>query len=280
MVQSRSGYIAVPGAQLYYEDSGAIGKTAMLFLHAGIADRRMWEPQADYFSRDYRVVRYDARGFGKTNSEDVEYSPRADAIAVLDHLGVDTAVISGCSLGGMTAIDLAIEYPDRVQALVPVCAGLGGFNFQPDEGDMHSATGRLFMQMEEAEQSKSFERLIALEVHLWADGGEQPEGRAPAHVREKMRDMISNAQQRAQPEGRVALLQPPAADRLNEIKIPTLVIVGELDTRAILLMADAMAQGIPHAQKVVIENAAHVPSMEWSDLFNQHLADFLKAHNL
>lgn len=270
----------MPGAQLHFQDSGDEGKTSLLFLHAGIGDSRMWEPQADYFAQQYRVVRYDARGYGKTNSEDVEFSPRADAIAVLDHLGIDKAVIIGCSLGGLTAVDTAIEYSDRVQALVPVCAGLSGFNFQPDESDMNSATGQLFMQMDAAESSKDDERLTDLEIHLWADGGEQPEGRAPAHVREKMREMIRHAQQRAQPEGSVIPLQPPAVSRLGEIQTPTLIIVGEMDTRAVLLMADAMVQGIPHAQKMVFKNTAHVPSMEWPDLFNQTLADFLRSHDV
>jgi pimeloyl-ACP methyl ester carboxylesterase len=280
MTQSLNGFVNVPGAQLYYEDRGDVDNPALLFIHAGIADCRMWQPQVEYFSRDYCVVRYDTRCYGKTNSEDVEFSNRADAIAVLDHLGIDKAVLIGCSRGGQIAIDTALEYPNRVLALVPVCAGLSGYDFQPSNSAKDVTTGELFEQMELAESTKDFERLIGLEVHLWADGGDQSEGRAPAHVREQMREMIANAYRRAQPEGRPIPLQPPAAVRLHEIKVPTLIIAGALDTSAVLQMADTMEQHIAGAKKLIVEGAAHVPSMEFPDQFNQALSAFLKSNRL
>jgi 3-oxoadipate enol-lactonase len=280
MTQTLNGFVNVPGAQIYYEDSGDASKPALLFIHAGIADCRMWAPQVEHFTPDYRVVRYDTRCYGKTNSEDVEFSNRADAIAVLDHLGIDKAVLIGCSRGGQIAIDTALEYPERVLALVPVCAGLSGYDFQPSDSAKDLTTGELFEQMELAESTKDFDRLIGLEVRLWADGGDQPEGRAPAHVREKMREMIANAYQRAQPEGRPIPLQPPAANRLHEINLPTLIIAGALDTSAVLQIADYMAQHIAGAEKHIFEGTAHVPSMEFPDQFNAALRAFLKAHRL
>ncbi len=278
MTPSMKGFVNVPGAQLYYEDSGDVDKPALLFIHAGIADSRMWQPQVEYFSNDYCVVRYDTRGYGKTLTQDVEFSNRADAIAVLDHLGIDKAVLIGCSRGGQIVIDTALEHPDRVLALVPVCAGLSGYNFQPSGSDKDAATGELFEQMELAESVKDFERLIDLEVRLWADGAGQPAGRAPAHVRELMRDMIATAYRSAQPEGRAIPLEPPAAERLHEIKVPTLVIAGALDTSAVLEMADFMEQHIAGAQKMIFEGTAHVPSMEFPESFNQVLSRFLLAN--
>jgi pimeloyl-ACP methyl ester carboxylesterase len=280
MTHALNGFVKVPGARLYYEDSGEVDKPALLFIHAGIADSQMWQPQVDFFARDHCVVRYDTRGYGKTTSEDVEFSNRADAIAVLDHLGIDKAVLIGCSRGGQIAIDTALEYPDRVLALVPVCAGLSGYDFQPSDSAKDIATGELFEQMELAESVKDSERLISLEVHLWADGAGQPVGRAPAHVRELMRDMIATAYRSAQPEGRAIPLEPPAAERLPEINVPTLVIAGALDTSAVLQIADFMEQRIAGAQKLIFEGTAHVPSMEFPERFNQALSRFLQAYRL
>lgn len=278
--QSSKSFVNVPGAQLYYEDSGNVGKPALLFIHAGIADSRMWQPQVEHFAPDYRVVCYDTRCFGMTNTQDVAFSNRADVIAVLDHLGIDKAVLIGCSRGGQIAIDTALEFPERVLALAPVCAGLSGYDFQPGDSPKDIAIGQIIEQLELAEAAKDYERLTDLEVHLWADGGDQPEGRAPAHVREKMREMIANAYRRAQPEGQSIPLQPPAAGRLHEIKVPTLVIVGALDTTGVLQIADHLEQHIAGAQKVVFEDTAHVPSMEFPEQFNQRLSAFLQANKL
>lgn len=279
-MQTLNGFVNAPGAQIYYEDSGDVDKPALLFIHAGVADSRMWQPQVEFFANDYCVVRYDTRGYGRTNTEDVEFSNRADAIAVLDHLGIDKAVLIGCSRGGQIAIDTALEYPNRVAALVPVCAGLSGYDFQPSDSAKDLTTGELFEQMELAESVKDFERLIDLEVHLWADGAGQPVGRAPAQVRALMREMIATAYRRAQPEGRAIPLQPPAAERLSEINIPTLVVAGALDTSAVLEIAEYMRQHIAGAQKIVFDATAHVPSMEFPDQFNQALSAFLKSNHL
>lgn len=280
MTQTLKSFVNVPGAQLYCEDSGDVDKPALLFIHAGVADSRMWQPQTDFFAQNYCVVRYDTRGYGKTTSEDGEFSNRADAIAVLDHLGIKKAALIGCSRGGQIAIDTALEYPDRVLALVPVCAGLSGYDFQPSDSAKDITTGELFEQMELAESVKDFERLIDLEVRLWADGAGQPEGRAPAQVRALMRDMIGTAYRSAQPEGRATPLEPPASGRLHEIKVPTLVIAGALDTSAVLEIAGFMEQHIAGAQKLIFGDTAHVPSMEFPEPFNQALSNFLQTNHI
>jgi len=115
--------IEVPGGSLPAEDAGE--GPPIVLLHAGVADLRAWDRVVPLLvAAGYRVIRYDARGFGASTTEDVEFSHRADLIAVLDAYGVERAALVGNSRGGMAAIDTAIEYPERVAALVAVAAGI------------------------------------------------------------------------------------------------------------------------------------------------------------
>src|SRR5690606_31246270 len=123
-----TGFLPVEGGRLYYEAAGQ--GQPLVMIHAGIADSRMWTPQWDTFAQRCRVIRYDTRGYGKTTTDSVEFSNRADLRALLDHLVVEQAILIGCSRGGQIAVDFTIEFPERVRALIPVAAGLGGFQFE------------------------------------------------------------------------------------------------------------------------------------------------------
>src|SRR6266545_7537422 len=120
-------YLDVPGGQLYVEEDGS--GPPILLLHAGIANLRAWDAMVPGLTAaGFRAIRYDARGFGRSTTEDVSFSNRADAIAVLDALGVSRAALVGNSRGGQIAIDSALEFPDRVAALVTIGSGPGGFD--------------------------------------------------------------------------------------------------------------------------------------------------------
>jgi len=110
-----SGTIDVPGARLYYEVAGS--GPAVVLIHAGVANLRMWDAQVEALAPRYRVIRYDTRGFGRTANEDVEFSNRDDLRAVLEHVGVPRATVLGISRGGHIAIDFTLDSPDRVEAL-------------------------------------------------------------------------------------------------------------------------------------------------------------------
>src|SRR5260370_11708115 len=107
-----SGYAPSDGAKMYFESAGA-GPT-VVFIHAGVSDRRMWDPQFDFFARKFRVVRYDLRGFGKSGMTDLPYSNRADLGNVLLHLEIDKAVLIGCSMRRRAARDFTLEHADLV----------------------------------------------------------------------------------------------------------------------------------------------------------------------
>src|SRR5262249_17368292 len=127
-----SGFLALPGARLCWECEGA--GHPLLLIHGGLGTLRMWDGQVPELARRYRVIRYDTRGFGKTETDDVEFANRTDALAILDHLGASTAYVMGQSRGGMIALDLALDHPERVNALIHVASGIGGYNPELPEG--------------------------------------------------------------------------------------------------------------------------------------------------
>lgn len=275
-----SGHIPVNGARIYFEAAGNPSAPALLFIHAGVADSRMWDAQIEHFSLRYRVVRYDTRGYGQTTMEDVEFTNHADAIAVLDHLGIAKAVLIGCSRGGAIAMGTTLYAPRRVRGLVMVASAPSGFDYQPPDTELARIISGLFEQMEAAEQARDWEKVAALDVRLWGDGPAQPEGRMAAPLREKMYAMCLHAYRNHTTDGKPQPLQPPAIGRLNEIAVPTLIVEGEFDLPSMAAAAEVMGHGIPHAQHVVISGAAHLPSMEQPTMFNQALDDFLRRNNL
>ena len=273
--QTTSGYAPVLGGELYYEQSGA--GPAVILVHAGIADLRMWGDQLPALAERHTVVRYDARGFGRTRSEPVAFSNRQDLLALMDHLGLARAVLVGCSRGGMIALDTALEAPERVTALGWVCSGISGW--QPADELFTTEDIALYEAMEAAEAAHEHERTAELDVRLWVDGPRQPEGRAAEHVRRKVYAMaLNNYRSHAhlfdaglEPQP----LEPPAIARLSELRIPVLAIVGELDSPATPAAAAVLAAAAPQTQIVTYPDAAHLPNMERPERFNADLLAFL-----
>jgi pimeloyl-ACP methyl ester carboxylesterase len=269
---AQSGFCPVPDGELYYEVVGT--GPAVVFVHAGIADLRMWDEQAAALADMATVIRYDCRGFGRSRSNAVPYSNRADLIAVLDHLGVAQATLVGCSRGGMIALDTAVEFPDRVNALVWVCSFVNGWN--PPEGLAYPEEEALEQAMMAAEEAEEWERVAEIDVRLWVDGPQQPEGRAAAAVREKVYTMaLNNYTTAAVPGAAPQPLDPPAAERLGDLTIPVLAIVGDLDSAYTPAAAEFLAQGAPNVRIEHFPDCAHLPNMEQPERFNALLREFL-----
>src|ERR1043166_5014448 len=212
----KRGLVDVHGGQLYYEEAGT--GPALVFIHAGIADCTMWDEQFAFFARQYRVIRYDTRGFGRSKTESVSFSNRQDLADLLRHLGVARATVIGLSRGGMIATDFALEHPEMVEALVLAGSGIGGFDF----GAVPAEEAKLFAAMEDAEMKSDVPRIVELDLQVWVDGPGQPAGRAPAAVREKVRAMDTSIHTRKDGDAKPQPLPPPAVGRLAEIRVPTL----------------------------------------------------------
>jgi len=262
-----TGTAEVNGASIRYEILGE--GDPLVLVHAGIADSRMWEPQMEEFARRYRVIRYDARGFGRTPSVAGPYSHHEDLRGLLNHLGIKRATFVGCSMGGGVILDFALSYPEAVAAFVLVGSAIGGFNPDvepPKEWD----------ELVAADEAGDLKQISELEVRMWVDGPGQGTSRVETEIRDLVREMNLIALRNEDSElGEAMELEPPAADRLHEIQAPALVIVGDLDQPKIIQGADLLSRSIPEVRKVVMPGTAHLPNMERPEEFNRIVLDFL-----
>ena len=269
--------VAAPGATLHVIDEGASDRPPVVLLHAGIADSRAWDALAPRLvEAGYRVVRYDRRGFGRTVTEDVEFSNRADLVAVLDALGIGRAALVGNSQGGQIAFDAAIEHPERVAAVVGVGAGLGGF-----EGDVTDDELALFDRSEaleerlDAGETDVLDELLELDVAMWVDGPGQPTDRVPVEIRDLVRAMDREHYDPARVQGRPIPLRPPAAERLADLRAPVLAVAGALDVGEVVATARHLAAELDQATAVVWPDVAHMIGMEAPDRLAGLIVDFL-----
>jgi 3-oxoadipate enol-lactonase len=266
---SESGFVDVDGGRIYFEVEGE--GHPLLLIHGGLGSLRMWDGQVGPLAEHYRVIRYDTRGFGRTKSEDVEFSNRADAAAVLDHVGADSVYLIGQSRGGMIALDFVLEYPDRVDAFVSVASGVGGF-----ESALQEATPTPpWEEMERLWEAKDWASLAELETQVWVDGWGQPPTRVDPEIRRTVQDWILASYRAEKPEGKPQPLDPPAVQRLAEVQVPTLVMIGSVDEPGGVSAGRHLAASVAGARLVEFHDVAHMIQLEEPDRFNALVLEFL-----
>ncbi len=269
-------HLDVDGAAIYYETDGHVSKPTVLLIHAGIANLRMWDSLVPALADDHFVVRYDTRGFGATETQDVGFSDRADARGILDHLGIARATVVGCSRGGGIAIDLTLESPERVAGLVLIGSGPSGFPDVEPTAREHAILDR----MDAAFAAQDWSVLSELEVRLWAIGPARDQAVLdPAFVDlayELNRANLARVHDAPTP----IPLDAPAYYRLVDIDVPTLVTVGDHDLTEELTAFEYVVTTIPNADSARFADSAHLPSVEQPEEFNRILVDWLAAHDL
>jgi pimeloyl-ACP methyl ester carboxylesterase len=266
---SRTLWLDVPGGRLALEDEG--GGPPIVLVHSAIVNRRSWDGLTPLLvDAGYRVIRYDLRGFGESTAEAVEYSPRADLLAVMDSRGVDRAVVVGNSWGAMNALDAVIESPDRFVALCWLGGGIGGYDRgkTPDEQALFDAESK-------AEEDGDPDLAAELDVQIWVDGVGQSKDRAPAGVRDAVKTMDRELLEPGREFGTNTRLQPLANDRLGEVAVPVLAIIGELDTSGTRAAARRLADGAPYVRLESWPDVAHMIAMEQPDRVAAVLVEFL-----
>jgi 3-oxoadipate enol-lactonase len=269
-------HLSVPGAELYYETEGRASAPAVLLIHAGCATLRMWDPLVPALADDHLVVRFDARGYGQTRTENVKFSDRDDARDLLDHLGVERAVVVGASRGGRIALDLALESPDRVAGVTTIGSEPSGF---PDT-ELTDEEDAAFDELDNAYEDGDWERLSRLETALWVIGASRDESALdPAFVQLAYELNRANSVHRA--EAPISMpLAPPASERLADLRMPVLATVGEFDLSFELAARAFVVDAVPHAEGYVFSDTAHLPSVEHPDEFNAVLRAWLEKHRL
>jgi 3-oxoadipate enol-lactonase len=262
--------VDVPGGRLAIHDFGE--GPPIVLLHAGIVDAWAWEPLTPFLlDAGYRVVAFDRRGHGDSLTEDVTYSNRADTIAVLDRLGIGRAPLVGNSSGGQVAIDTAIEFSDRVAALITIGANIGGFSPQPTP-----AEAELFKEMERLEEDGDPDAIADFDVRLWVDGPGQPTDRVPEDIRELVREMDREVNAPGRASGRPQPMKPPASERLDRLTMPLLAIAGALDVSDVAATARHLEAQVPDARAVVMPKVAHMIGLEAPDALGRLIIDLLE----
>jgi pimeloyl-ACP methyl ester carboxylesterase len=271
---SQSGVVRVNNTQLYYDVAGA--GHPLTLAHGLLLDRSSWDDQFGVFARQYTVVRYDLRGWGDSAQEptDPPYSPRQDLLGLLDSLNIQQTYLLGLSGAGTVALDFTLEHPERVDALILVASGLSG---SPQR--MTENIQAFIAQYYGALQRKVIAGAVEATVRFWTDGPKRRPEQVDAQARERITHMGTRHIQRhgdlMAHQRHMLPLEPPAIKRLAEVNVPTLIVVGDLDTPETLEIADVLEQGIAGAQKTVISGTAHHPHMEKPEEFNRIVMNFL-----
>ncbi len=268
MIEHESGLLTVNGAQLYYECAGA--GQPLIMLHGHLLDSGQWDTEFQAWATRYRVVRYDARGFGRSSLPPEPFTYSADLAGVMDALAIDHAVLMGCSGGGATILDFALAYPKRVDALILVGSAVSGYR---PSGPVPPQ----LIAFNEARQKGDQVLAVELSLQAFTDGPRRTAQQVNPVAREQTRQMTAHLL--ARPVVAEAVPQAPeepALGRLAEIQAPTLIIVGAEDQPMIHQIADLLAQQIPDAERVTIPDAGHHPNLEHPALFHQIIQTFLQ----
>lgn len=261
------GFVEINGAPLYYEVAGE--GHPLVLVHAGVADSRMWDEQFTVFAQQYRVVRYDWRGYGKSAVPAVPVALHEELAELLTHLGIERTHIVGISFGGRIALDFTLAHPEMVEKLVLVAAGGSGGQPSPEQ--------RAYNEAEDAAlEAGDKDGATEITLRTWVDGPKRQPGEVDPTVRERVREMQRQAYDITFPEGADTIeLEPPAIGRLGEVKAPTLVIVGDYDLQPKVEQSRWLAGEIAGAQLVIFEGVAHMVNMEKPAEFNQRVLAFL-----
>ena len=257
-----SGYINVNGCKLYYEVAG--DSEHIVLLHDGLVDLQIWDEQFPLLARNYRVVRYDRRKYGKSSDPQANYSHIEDLNQVFIQLKIDKAVVFGMSAGGGLAIDFTLKYPERVSGLILVGSVVSGYAYSQHLMTRGGRIDRSYF----SDQQKLIKYLIEddpYEIY-----------HMNIHAKEKLKKIFGGNPKLRPDNGFVAL--PPdrqALKFLSEIKVPTLILVGEYDIPDVHAFSGIINVGIEHSKREIIANAGHLIPLEQPVLFYNAVKEFL-----
>lgn len=258
-------FIKIKGSRIYYELAGE-GEVIVL-IHADSLDSRMWDKQFAFFTKKYKVLRYDIRGFGKSDIPSTEmYSFSEDLHLLLTHVSIEKAHVVGLSLGGAIAIDFALLYPDNVVSLVLADSGIAGHGFSPE---FLKEVHEVIVLAKEHKLAEAKSKWLRLEFFAYSK--QFPD------VWNDIQTMVTDTSgYRWYGNNQPIDLQPFAANRLDEIHIPTRIIIGEHDIADFQKKASFMHQNIKRSKVVQIPHAGHLSNMDNPDQFNTELQTFLE----
>ena len=262
-----TGRVTVPGSSIYWEATGR--GTPLILMHGGNLDRRMWDSEFEAWRATHRVIRFDARGFGKSGRIDTAFAAHDDLLALMDSLSIPRASLVGLSLGGRIAMDFALAHPERVDRLVLAAPGISGGKWAEDGDTLWLPAARAAFAVKDS---------VGLAV-AWLES---------AYIRTALRDSATTAWVR-----QIAIDQAPfwmdmirnndlereavpqAAGRLAELRMPILLLVGSEDTPYILDISRSIQATAPNVQRVDFPGVGHMINLEARDVFQKSVLEFV-----
>lgn len=269
-VSLQSGLARSGRADIHYETLGH-GR-AVVFCHAGVSDRRLWDPQFEARLSDHRYVRSDMRGFGNSQWVAEPYSPHRDILAVIEHLGLDDMILIGCSMGGRAVMELAVTIPERVAGILVSGSGLPGW--EPEDGGYSPPQWSNLDPLWEAED---WDAIAKIDAEVWAIGvGREESDVDPGFIAKMVEMDLKPITTELERDEYMSWLEPPIAGRIDEIEAPAVVVVGEHDLPDLVTSTKLLAERLG-ADHHVLPGTAHLPSLETPERFNQVLEAFLRS---
>jgi 3-oxoadipate enol-lactonase len=261
-----ASFIKANGIEMSYQLDGPANAPVLMLSNSLLTDFGMWDLQVPAFAAKYRLLRYDTRGHGGTEATPGPYTIdllASDVIALLDALRIDKVAFLGLSMGGMIAQCLAAKHSSRLKRVV-LC-----------DTACHLPPESAWDDRIALAQSKGTSAFIKPMTERWLT---QPyRERNPAQM-EKMGAMIPRTAVNGLVGCAHAIKKMNQANILANIKMPTLIVVGEQDVGTPVSAAEFLNRGIAGSKLVVIKNAGHLPNIEQTDIFNQTVLEFLGAH--
>ncbi|HEX9889137.1 MAG TPA: alpha/beta hydrolase [Nitriliruptorales bacterium] len=259
--------VALDGAPLAYDVRGE--GPPVVFVHAGVADRRMWDAQVEALADEFTVVTYDLRGFGSSPNPPGTFSHHEQLLALMDHLDLDVASVVGASLGSYVALSAAVVAPNRVSRLALLAPVID--TVEPDDAiiDFWQREGGLL-------EDGDLDGAARLNVDVWVVGPAREADDVDQGVRELVFEM-QRAAFASEDDGEETELEPGPGSRLDTITQPVLLMLGEHDQAWVRACAYHLAELLVDAQLEVVDDAAHLPSLEHFERVNALLRRFLSV---
>lgn len=260
---STNGFAKVNGTKLYYEMKGE--GECLVLIHSGLTDLRQWDNQFDFLGKYFKVIRYDIRGFGKSDRPQEPFSHFEDLKALFDYLSIKEAHLVGVSMGGSIAIDFTLQYPHLVKDLILSGPSLNGYRFIVDE----ESKLRSLAVMSIAKRDKDFNKSIEfmLDNPMWRQSNPK--------ARQHLKNMFLDTSLEWALGDIEKTVNPPASERLSEITKNTLLIIGLEDSVPIKEIAKALELNLLRIKKVEIDGTGHLPNLDKPDEFNKIILEFL-----
>jgi 3-oxoadipate enol-lactonase len=258
-----SGRLEISGSKIYYEECGS-GPAAVVLLHDGLLHSVTWDGIWKPLCGKYHAVRYDRRGYGRSEAPKSQFAPTEDLYALLTHLKIERAVVVGNSSGGALAIDFTLAHPDMVEGLFLIGPVVGGMEVSAaflERGEKNMAPLKNG-DAKAAAENWSKDRFII------------GEGHDPA--RKRLYEILADNPQNLKYTGEFEIRNSrPSNSRLGEIHVPTSIVVGEFDIPDVHAHAGAIEAGIPGSERDIIINAGHLVQIEQPDVLMEKMVPFI-----